>query len=759
MDRLGKKQVVVEIYFNLCFHSLMKKRNWLLALKRWGSKGHLLAIVAIIIVTGIFFVRLFLPEPKLFYTPDYALSDMWNFNYPVKNFLSLSLKQGELPFWSKSLGTGFPVFAEAQVGALFLPNLVLYYLFPTWLAFNLSFILAFFTSCFGAYLFFQKLGISRRSSLFSALVFAFGAYFVTKIVHLNYLQSATLLPLVFYLATSFWENPSLKYALLLSLLVSQQILAGGMQWVFISILGVLIFIFSLRQESDLNELSKKTFLLLAVLVMAGLFAAPQLLPTLEYKNISNRRTPLLSDQIFEYPFGWQHFILFLFPNFYGSPATGSYPSPFENDIGIFWENAVYLGALPILFFLAALFRRGKKPWEKSLLLLIVLSVLLAVGKQSPISFIYVFPGFNWFRVPSRFLILTTFSISALAGVGLDNVLSSRLLSKFKLLRRKRLKFYIYIALVLIALLNLFTFGFTYHPLVSISEALTVPDTATKIPPGERILTHGTQKDAWNGVFFTKGWQDPADYLYFKNGLAPNLNLIFNRDNVGVYTSFLPIRQVFQEFYLKRLVAALGVKHIISPVVLEEGDELELEFKIKAARQGLPNYYVYKYLKSLDRFHFVSNYEVADTFNETVDFLKNEDFSFSETAMLEEDVDLKSSELTESQIDVLEDNDQRLVLKTKTNGDAVLIVADSFFPGWKAKIDNQETGIVAANINQRALLIPSGEHTIEMYYYPETFYKGAMLSAGAFLVFGSIIILTKFGSIIRLKLVFQRLFSN
>jgi len=50
-------------------------------------------------------------------TPDYGLSDVWNFNYPLKNLLSESLKQGKIPFWTDMIGNGFPIAAEGQIGA------------------------------------------------------------------------------------------------------------------------------------------------------------------------------------------------------------------------------------------------------------------------------------------------------------------------------------------------------------------------------------------------------------------------------------------------------------------------------------------------------------------------------------------------------------------------------------------------------------------------------------------------------------------
>src|SRR3989338_2691243 len=94
-----------------------------------------LILAALVLV---FFSRLFMPQLSIFITPEYGRSDITHFNLPIKFFLSESLKRGQLPLWSKNIDTGYPLFAESQIGALFLPNLVLFRFLPFMLAFNIG---------------------------------------------------------------------------------------------------------------------------------------------------------------------------------------------------------------------------------------------------------------------------------------------------------------------------------------------------------------------------------------------------------------------------------------------------------------------------------------------------------------------------------------------------------------------------------------------------------------------------------------------
>ncbi|GAG46545.1 unnamed protein product, partial [marine sediment metagenome] len=81
------------------------------------TKNIFFPVIFILIICLIFFSRLFYPKPSLFYTPDFGRSDIWNFNYPIKDFLARSLRSGQLPFWSKDVATGFPFLAEGRIQA------------------------------------------------------------------------------------------------------------------------------------------------------------------------------------------------------------------------------------------------------------------------------------------------------------------------------------------------------------------------------------------------------------------------------------------------------------------------------------------------------------------------------------------------------------------------------------------------------------------------------------------------------------------
>jgi hypothetical protein len=690
----------------------------------------LLLMVFIIIA---FFSTLFLPQPKLFYTPDFGRSDIWHFNYPLKDLLASSLKKGRLPFWNAKVGTGFPFLAEGQIGALNLSNLILFFLFPTWLAWNLSYCFIFFIAFLGTYLFLRKNSLSPPASFLAGFLFSFGGFFVCHIPHFNLIQAAAFLPWLFFTGQNLWQRPSKINFFFFAFVFAQQIFSGHPQIVFISLLGLISFPFLSLLEKKKNPLRfKKTIIFILGLIFGLSLAAPQLLPTLELIRLSPRRAGLDSQKIFAFPYPYKHLLTFFLPDFFGTPKNGSYPV-FSPEWGIYWENTAYLGLLPLVFALLAFFslffqpaELTKKPLKKFFFLLFFFSLLLVLGKDSPLYFLFTFPGFNYFFVPSRFLLLTSFSLSVLAAFGFDQSISFFQ----RKIRNKKILFLLVGSLVLAAIVNLFFFGFRYHPLATLEEALTPPESLSLDIQKARIYTPLQQLVGWNDFFISRGWQTIEPYLYFKNGLNANLNLLFNQANVDAFYGLPSSRQSYYQESLKRkLINAAGAKYFLSPTAMEE-EGLTLTKTIEPHQENLPQYFIYQNQQGLDRFRFASRYQIVKTLRDFSQIIEKEDFSFEKTALLENDPREDFEELSLAKIEVVKEENQELVLVTETDKKTILVIADSFYPGWQAKIDNQKREILPANLNQRALILPSGRHLVEMSYSPQTFYWGLILATAS-----------------------------
>ncbi|MCS6802511.1 MAG: oligosaccharide flippase family protein [Chloroflexota bacterium] len=70
---------------------------------------------------------------------------------------------------------------------------------------------------------------------------------------------------------------------------------------------------------------------------------------------------------------------------------------------------------------------------------------------------------------------------------------------------------------------------------------------------------------------------------------------------------------------------------------------------------------------------------------------------------------------------------RIEIIARADAPALLLLTDSYFPGWRATLDGREVEIFRANSLFRAIELPPGEHRVVFRYSPLSFQLGAYLS--------------------------------
>jgi uncharacterized membrane protein YfhO len=81
---------------------------------------------------------------------------------------------------------------------------------------------------------------------------------------------------------------------------------------------------------------------------------------------------------------------------------------------------------------------------------------------------------------------------------------------------------------------------------------------------------------------------------------------------------------------------------------------------------------------------------------------------------------------------------RVEIETAAETESVLVLSDTYFPGWKADVDGRRREILRVNLAFRGLCLPRGEHRVTFFYRPASFYVGLAITivglcAVAFLV--------------------------
>jgi hypothetical protein len=357
------------------------------------------------------------------------------------------------------------------------------------------------------------------------------------------------------------------------------IFAGHFQTVFIALFSLIVFwlTYLFFQKKPIKKAIRQILFLIFLILSGILFSLPQILSTYNLSKLSNRGLFLDYDTTTSFPLNWINLINFFNPYFFGNPKNGTYP-PFSSSWGIFWENTPYVGGIFFALFIFSLILSYKKrliPKDFYLYFLLSLFFLfIALGKNSFLYFIYNFPPFNFFRTPSKFLLITNFFL-----IFSFSVIINQLFNKSNL----KVKILIVFFLIL-SISQLLLIVFQYHLFLPAKSVLSSPEIANYIKNNQMILSLG-QEDDWNRIFIRSGWDEKKDingYLFLKNFLYPNSNLLFDKKIFGVNTGGLKIKRAeyindliknqikfnYQEIFisdnLKDLFDVLGIKYIISP---------------------------------------------------------------------------------------------------------------------------------------------------------------------------------------------------
>ncbi|MGD0002761.1 MAG: YfhO family protein [Anaerolineaceae bacterium] len=361
---------------------------------------------------------------------------------PWRYFVWENIQKGILPFWNPLNGMGAPLLANYQL-ALFYPPGWLVYLSAaiggiTWIAWShtLLVVLHLIWAGLGMTRLAKKIGMQPLAQCLCGLSFSLTGYFVARGGFFSMIWAGAWIPWVFRYTSDIslpvrgvrLAGKPKNFHLPLVIAVTFQLLAGHAQlcWYTLTLAAIWVVIGGWVNSGFSHACLALAKFALAV-VVAALISSIQLLPTFEYLLQSQRSSAVSFDAAMTYSF-WPWRLLSLFaPDFFGNPGSGNYWG-----YASFWEDAAYIGLIPVLLAISTfsvLFekKRGGQQQDNFRPLIVflwssaVLGILLAFGKNTPLfPFLYRYiPSFNMFQAPSRFMIWFVLAFCILAGIGVE----------------------------------------------------------------------------------------------------------------------------------------------------------------------------------------------------------------------------------------------------------------------------------------------------------------------------------------------------
>lgn len=352
------------------------------------------------------------------------------------------------------------------------------------------------------------------------------------------------------------------------------------------------------------------------------------------------------------------------------------------------------------------------------------------------------------------------------------VIASRILSLVflsKIFRNKKVSlvliFLVYIDLISLNRLFINPFSYDYYKIYE-SKSKEVVFLKT-MKPTERmgIKLNYYVRDLAKVDFKSDYDNEPVDLGPYNLGLNYNIPIVFGVSTIGGRDAMYPKR--FREFidlvhrndpnYTircntppdkdkhnieftsidSRLIDLLGMKYILSSASLAD-PKLKLLFKGK-------DYYVYENLEVLPRSFLVNNIKIALTKEEVFNLLSDDKFDPYKEVILEEHLKhplislSKDNSTARSLVNIIDYQPNKVVISASSDKDSLLLLTDTYYPGWKAFIDEKQTKIYAADYIFRAIFFPQGTHTVEFVYNPFSFRLGLWISLVTLAVVLSIVL--------------------
>jgi hypothetical protein len=344
---------------------------------------------------------------------------------PLKGELARALREGQLPFWSERFGLGVPLVAESHVAAFYPPNLVLYRFLDVATAYRLAMwvhhLALVGTTCFYA----RCLGLVPWGGALAALAFTLCGFQAIHSSHEPFYHLMPYLPLALGLAERYMATGRLAWLASLSLALGLQWTLGHFQiqtWT-----GGLVILTGLwRSAFDRRPWRRALGLMIVGAGSGAALAAVQLGLSWQFAELVGQTRRPAGERLF-YSFPPLHWFELALPRPVRELRLGPEDPYWFGQQTTGFEAALYVGTVPLIFALvgglARPVNRATLPWR---ILVPVSFAVATMPRWWPQGYLALLalPGLGYFRVPARYTLLTCLGLAVLAGEGFDRAVST-----------------------------------------------------------------------------------------------------------------------------------------------------------------------------------------------------------------------------------------------------------------------------------------------------------------------------------------------
>jgi len=754
--------------------------------------------ILFIVFIWIIFAKPYLFENKIPFPTDYQLNnfELWNTYkeywgpiknpvisdivseiYPWKKLTIDSLLKYELPLWNPYNFSGTPHLANYQSAAFSVTN-IFYFLFDFKNAWSLSVLIQPLLAGIFMYMFARSLKLRETSSILSAVSFMFCGIITTWMNWTTISLAISFLPLALFAIEKYNKDKKNRYLILLTISFPLSFFSGHFQisiYFALYIICYILFKF-LETKNKLIFLETVLFSFLGIVL-----SMPQILPSVEFY------TQAFRSNIFQKinPVSLSHMPTVLAPDFYGNPISRN------NLLGVYAEKSSFVGTVPFSLAILSVFSKNKKVYF--FIFMATLSLLFCL--DTPFLDLIVrakIPVISTSSL-SRILILFSFSLSILAGFGLNeaiNYISNKnykkifiwsilLLSLLSLvwisvigniidpkffsvaIRNLILPTLMIISIILILIISfinkkiltigiiviilltsfdMLRFSSKWQPFISGDNAFVSTPIITKLSKLDKNYRYLGPFGAEGAIYFNLNSTEGYDPLYI-NRYGQFIGSL--SDGKVTPSARVGVKIPTRAKYFPKILDFIGIKYVLAkksdlekpwsfPFKNYPKDKFDLIYQEDV-------FQIYENKNVFPRAYLIGDYVVLNNDQQIIDKLLNDNFDLRKSVVLENNPNIKRTDSLVGEAKIIKYSPNKIIIKTKANQNSILILTDNFYSGWKAKVNGEEEKIIRADFTFRAIPIQKGENEVEFYYESRSLRWGFILFAISIIVLFLIII--------------------
>jgi hypothetical protein len=225
----------------------------------------------------------------------------------------------------------------------------------------------------------------------------------------------------------------------------------------------------------------------------------------------------------------------------------------------------------------------------------------------------------------------------------------------------------------------------------------------------------------------KSFLDTVSFAFA--GLIPNTGILYGIDYLQELDALRrkPYEYFIRDsdqFNLERLLRLLGVLHVRYVHSFEPLPEKGLKLI-----RSLPEYpmRLYEIEAVTPKVYIASRLIVERDPDRTLVRLSNPSFDPQREVILEESVPIGMNNDAQGDAELIGYTPTSIKIRSKLARRGVLVLADSFYPGWRAYVNGKETAVLRANLFFRGVFLEPGDHWVEFHFQPRSFLLGGFVS--------------------------------